>query len=387
MNRQKIIIYVSILLDVLGLGILVPAVSELMNFYNLPDYMITLGIVAYSLCSFLAAPLLGQLSDIYWRKRPLIFSIGINSFSWLILFVAHPLMYFLGRMVNGFTWWNVSILQAILADISSNDKERKINFWLMGAMFWLGFVVWPMLGSLLLTQMSVSAIFIFGFIFAILNLVLVTWKFKETNLHRSKRKLQINPFPILWKYITNKNLTRLIVSLILLGIANFTYQAIIPILSEHQFGISGKQIWFYLAGIGLVWMLNQIFLVPQFWIKRFTNRQLLHIITLGMLPWVVIMLLAPDWWMFMLAWMSIVPFGSLMQVGYNNEVVSKVPHTQVGEAVWMLWSVQSLVMFIWPLFGSFALAQNIPVFVFTLIFLAFSYVAIRRYLYVDQYDS
>lgn len=128
MNRQKIIVYISILLDVLCIGILIPAVPELMHFYNLPDYAITLGIVAYSLCSFLAAPLLGQLSDIYGRKWPLVWSIAINSLSWVILFIGSPIAYFIARVVNGFTGGNMSILQAILTDMSVDENDRKKNF-------------------------------------------------------------------------------------------------------------------------------------------------------------------------------------------------------------------------------------------------------------------
>ena len=74
-----------------------------------------------------------------------------------------------------------------------------------------------------------------------------------------------------------------------------------------------------------------------------------------------------------------------MQVGYNNEIVKKTDQTKVGEAVGVLGSLQSLVMFVGPLIGSFALAENIPVFIFTLIALVLAFVAIRRYLYLEQY--
>lgn len=386
MNRQKIVIYISILLDVLCIGILIPAVPELVHFYWLPDYAISLWIVAYSLCSFLAAPLLWQLSDIYGRKRPLIWSIIINSLSRVILLISNPIAYFIARIINGFTGWNMSILQAVLADISVDEIDRKKNFWLLGAMFWLWFVIWPMLGSLLLDYGSVSSIFQFWLIFAIINILLVVTKFKETNHNHSDRKLTLNPFPLLWKYISHIDYRRVMISLFFLGIASFSYQSIMALIAEQRFNILGSHIWYYLAGIWVITIINQIILVPKFWIKKFTNKQLLSIISIGMIPGVIIMLLAPQWWMFIVWWFAIVPFGSLMQVWYNNEIVSKVPHSKVGEAVWVLWSLQSLVMFVGPLFGSFALAQNIPVFAFTLIFLVLSFAAIKRYLYIEKYN-
>ena len=101
---------------------------ELMHFYNLPDYAISLGIVAYSLCSFLVAPLMGQLSDIYGRKWPLAASVLGSSISWMILFIGSPVAYFISRVVNGITGGNMSILQAILTDISVDEDDRKKNF-------------------------------------------------------------------------------------------------------------------------------------------------------------------------------------------------------------------------------------------------------------------
>ena len=128
MNRQKIAVYISIFLDVLGIGVLIPAMPELMHFYNLPDYAIGLGIVAYSLCSFLAAPLMGQLSDVYGRKWPLVASIFGSSLSWIVLFVGSPIAYFISRIANGISGGNMAILQAILTDISVDENDRKKNF-------------------------------------------------------------------------------------------------------------------------------------------------------------------------------------------------------------------------------------------------------------------
>lgn len=387
MNRQKIIVYISILLDVLCIGILIPAVPELMHFYNLPDYAITLGIVAYSLCSFLAAPLLGQLSDIYGRKWPLVWSIAINSLSWVILFIGSPIAYFIARVVNGFTGGNMSILQAILTDMSVDENDRKKNFWLLWAMFWLGFVIGPMLGSILLDQWSVHSVFVFGLIFAIINLVLVVTKLKETNNHRSHRKITKNPFPLLWKYISAPQFRWIMISLLCIGIASFSYQSIMAIIWEQRFNIPWSHIGYYLAIVGVITIINQVFIVPHFWIKYFSNRQLLNIISLWMIPGVIVMLLAPQWWMFIIGWFSITPFGALMQVGYNNEIVRKVEHSKVGEVIGVMWSLQSLVMFVGPLFGSLALAQHMSVFVFTLIFLVGAFVAIRRYLHLEQYGN
>lgn len=68
MKRQKIVVYASLFLDVLGIGILIPAFPELIHYYGIADYQVSLGITVYSLCAFLAAPALGQYSDKHGRK-------------------------------------------------------------------------------------------------------------------------------------------------------------------------------------------------------------------------------------------------------------------------------------------------------------------------------
>lgn len=151
-------------------------------------------------------------------------------------------------------------------------------------MFGLGFVIGPMLGSLLLDQGSVHSVFMFGLIFAIINLILVITKLKETNINHSHRKISANPFPLLWKYISHINFRWIMISLLFIGIANFSYQSIMSIIAEQRFNIAGSHIGYYLAVIGVITMINQVILVPRFWIKYFNNRQLLNIISLGMIP-------------------------------------------------------------------------------------------------------
>lgn len=72
MKLQRIIIFSVLLLDIIGISVLIPALPELKVFYGVGDFQITLGLTIYSLCAFLAAPLMGQISDKYGRKWPLI---------------------------------------------------------------------------------------------------------------------------------------------------------------------------------------------------------------------------------------------------------------------------------------------------------------------------
>ena len=63
MNIQKIIVYAGLLLDIIGMSFIIPAFPELKAYYHISDFQVTLGLSVYALFSFLAAPVLGQLSD------------------------------------------------------------------------------------------------------------------------------------------------------------------------------------------------------------------------------------------------------------------------------------------------------------------------------------
>jgi DHA1 family tetracycline resistance protein-like MFS transporter len=97
-----------------------------------PGTMIALGMSLYAFCAFFSAPILGRLSDRYGRKKPLLFSVAGTCIAYVILVVSQSYwLYLFSRMVNGLTGGNISILQAILADLSKTPEERNKNFGLL----------------------------------------------------------------------------------------------------------------------------------------------------------------------------------------------------------------------------------------------------------------
>ena len=61
----KILVYFAVLLDVLSIGIFIPSTEKLIDYYNVTPALLGLGMSLYSLCTFLATPVLGQMSDKY----------------------------------------------------------------------------------------------------------------------------------------------------------------------------------------------------------------------------------------------------------------------------------------------------------------------------------
>jgi len=125
----------------------------------------------YSAFQLIGAPILGRYSDIYGRKPVLLISQIGTLLAWLIFLAALmmpnislwevnsacagdftltlPLIVlFLGRALDGATGGNISVANAYLVDISS-EENRKSNFGKMAASSNLGFIIGPVLAGLL----------------------------------------------------------------------------------------------------------------------------------------------------------------------------------------------------------------------------------------------
>ena len=125
----------------------------------------------YSFFQLIGAPVLGNLSDTYGRKKILVVSQAGSFIGWMIFLMAllvpntvlvtlHlntpdlfilsiPLfLMFIARAVDGITGGNISVANAYLADISPKP-DRKKNFGKMAAASNLGFIFGPVLAGVL----------------------------------------------------------------------------------------------------------------------------------------------------------------------------------------------------------------------------------------------
>lgn len=166
----------TVFLDAIGVAILIPVFAALVlpgKFQVIPsDWSIRDGFIMvgwlsglFSLCTFMAAPILGQLSDKFGRKRVLALSLFGTSIGYAIFAIGVlqkniPLL-FLGRIIDGLTGGNIAVARAVVSDVST-PKNRTKNFGLIGAMFGVGFVLGPYLGGRL-SSAGIPFFNVFGF--------------------------------------------------------------------------------------------------------------------------------------------------------------------------------------------------------------------------------
>lgn len=147
-------ILVTIIIDVLGIGLLIPVLPELVT--ELAGGDLSQGsayygwfIAVYAAMQFLFAPVLGGLSDRFGRRPVLLISLLGGGLDYLVMAVAPNLtILFIGRVISGITGANITAANAYIADVSA-PHERAKNFGLLGAAFGIGFILGPAIGGLL----------------------------------------------------------------------------------------------------------------------------------------------------------------------------------------------------------------------------------------------
>jgi MFS transporter, DHA1 family, tetracycline resistance protein len=147
-------ILITLVLDVLGIGLIIPILPRLIQSFeggSIVAASSTFGLLAalYSLMQFLCAPLLGSLSDRYGRRPVILASLFGSGLDYFFLAFAPSLgWFFVGRMIAGITGANYAVAAAYIADVSPPEK-RAANFGLIGAAFGVGLVLGPALGGVL----------------------------------------------------------------------------------------------------------------------------------------------------------------------------------------------------------------------------------------------
>jgi MFS family permease len=155
----------------IGFSIVLPFLVFLVTDFG--GNAILYGILAatYPAFQLIGAPILGRWSDTYGRKKILLLSHGGTLAGWIIFLIALflpvnnlfsvnttilgaftitlPLaVLFLARAIDGVTGGNVSVADAYVADISS-DENRGKNYGKMAISSNLGFIVGPALAGIL----------------------------------------------------------------------------------------------------------------------------------------------------------------------------------------------------------------------------------------------
>jgi DHA1 family tetracycline resistance protein-like MFS transporter len=147
-------IFVTILLDMLALGLILPILPKLVESFVDNDTASAARIfglfgTAWALMQFFSSPVLGALSDRFGRRPVVLLSNLGLALDYVLMALAPSLIWlFIGRVISGITSASVSTAFAYIADMTPPERRAAV-FGKIGVAFGAGFILGPALGGLL----------------------------------------------------------------------------------------------------------------------------------------------------------------------------------------------------------------------------------------------
>lgn len=260
----------TIFIDAIGFGLIMPVLPRLfmgVGGIGLSD-AIAIGAwmgLAMAVASFVAAPVMGNLSDRFGRRPVLLMALGGLAIDYLLLAVAHTLpLIFFGRILSGLFGGSYGPAQAAIADVTA-PKDRARTFGLVSAAFGVGFVAGPAIGGLL-SSFGDRAPFYVASGIATLNFLYGLTLFPETLKRESRRAFdwrRANPLGALQAARAAPGMLRAAIVLLLWQIASLVYPMTWSFYAIARFGWSDRMIGLSLAAVGIVIALSQILLTGR----------------------------------------------------------------------------------------------------------------------------
>lgn len=245
------------------------------------DYGLSLSM--FPLMMFISAPILGDLSDQYGRKKVLIISLIGTVFGYFLsalgVITQHFGLLLLGRIVDGFTAGNFPIAQAAIIDVSRpEDKTRNLS--LMVFAISLGFIIGPLLGGVLSNEKLVSWFNLSTPLFAaailgLLNTVLIVFTLKETFVPRvaaAKFKLS-KGLTLFVSAFESKSIRYLSFLLLFLLLGWGSYIQYVSLFLYQEYGYEKNQLAMFMVVMACAFALSSTFIIHQL-TERFSNQRI-----------------------------------------------------------------------------------------------------------------
>lgn len=219
-HRAVIVIFVSLLIDLIAFTCILPLMPSILDYYGRTDqeglYGSLLGRVRafrafvgapdtsrhdivlfggligslFSFLQFLSSPMIGSLSDVYGRRPVLIFAMSGVALSYAVWAISRNFTLFvIARIVGGVSKGNVSLSTAIVTDVTS-VKTRGKGMAVIGIAFSIGFIVGPLLGAVFSRYKATTAVdptaypfasvAVFAFCLAVADIIFLWFFFRET---------------------------------------------------------------------------------------------------------------------------------------------------------------------------------------------------------------
>jgi MFS family permease len=276
-TRKKnplLIIALIAVVNALGYGIIIPILYSYSQRFGLTDFQNGMLFAVFSLCQFIATPLIGRMSDAYGRKPLLVLSLlGTTASFFLMAFAQNAVWLFIARALDGITAGNIPVALAVISD-TTEAKDRAKGFGIIGASFGFGFAFGPAISAFTL-HMGMNVPFMVAGSVAGLAFLITLFFLDETN--RNKGKLvakHLFDFRHLFHSLIDPAIgSTLVVSFLSMFSFSIFIYAFQP-FSVRLLHLSIQQISWIFTGIGVVGLISQAAIIPRV-VKFFGEKQVL----------------------------------------------------------------------------------------------------------------
>jgi DHA1 family tetracycline resistance protein-like MFS transporter len=257
-------IFVTILLDMLALGLIMPILPKLVESFVDNDTARAARIfgvfgTAWALMQFFFSPILGSLSDRFGRRPVVLLSNFGLGLDYVLMALAPSLIWlFVGRVISGITSASVSTAFAYIADITPAERRAAV-FGKVGAAFGAGFILGPAIGGLLgdidprLPFWAAAALSFANTLYGLLIL--------PESLPRDRRPpfrwKSANPIGALHLLRSDRILTGLSVVNFFTQLAHAVLPSTFVLYATYRYGWDSKTVGVTLAMVGICAMLVQ----------------------------------------------------------------------------------------------------------------------------------
>lgn len=279
LNRVLIPVFLIVMTDVVGFGIMVPLLPFYAMHTGASAFEVGLLLSVYSLCQLLAGSPLGQWSDRIGRRPVLLISQLGTIAGYVLLALSQQLwLIFLARIIDGLTAGNISVAQAYVSDNTSRDKRTKA-FGIVGAAFGLGMLLGPTLGGLLARRSLQTPIWAAAALSALSLVATATLLPKGKPVARQGPKQDFLPFRAMRNFYTDATTGGLFVLLTCFYFAFALFVSGFALFLAAKVTLHGQRVGPQSVGLlfayaGLINLFLQAFLLERI-IKLCSERKLL----------------------------------------------------------------------------------------------------------------
>lgn len=361
-DKRLIPIFIVVFIDLLGFSLILPLLPYYASTFGASPQTIGYLVASYSLCQFLAAPILGDWSDRYGR-RPLLLYSQLGSFLGFVLLAIAPslpnalLWLFISRIIDGVSGGNLTIAQAYISDIST-PQDRARNFgMIIGVSFGLGFLLGPSFGGFL-SRWGYSVPALAAALLSFSSILATYFLLPETQHQRDEmRATGIKAYTRVLEYLQLADVRRLLWVFLFNALPFALYVTMFALFAKTQLVFTAEQTGYYLGFVGLlgiIWQGSAIGPVVARWGDHKTLLLGLSLSALGLFA----VALVDVWWKLVFVALFFSLGHGLARPSLTSLITLAAPPNRRGGVLGATTSLESFSRIVAPILGGWIIAVH-----------------------------